>query len=343
MTDSPSLMATETAEAPHAVERMLMENNAACLDLAQRLKPSPPHLIVTCARGTSDHAATYAKYLMETRLGIPVASAAPSVSSVYQSPQAMRGALFLAISQSGKSPDLVATAEGAKQAGALVVALVNVTDSPLADAADVVLPLHAGPELSVAATKSFITSLACILQIVTMWQGDDGAADNLQKLPDHLEAAQALDWSTATEPIAKARSLFVVGRGLGFGIAQEAALKLKETSCLHAEAFSAAEVQHGPMALVGPGFPVLMFSQEDKTEDSVINLATLFAARSEKIYLTSDKSKAATSLPALAGLDPAFTPITQIQTFYGLAEKISRLRGFNPDEPPHLKKVTETR
>jgi glucosamine--fructose-6-phosphate aminotransferase (isomerizing) len=343
MTNPHSLMAKETAEAPDAVARMLSENKSICEDLAQRLKPSPPHLIVTCARGTSDHAATYAKYLLETRIGIPVASAAPSVSSVYHSPQAMRGALFLAISQSGKSPDLVAAASLAKQAGALVVAIVNTTESPLADAADIVLPLHAGPELSVAATKSFITSLASILQIVTLWRGDKTTKCTLQDLPEHLTRALELDWSAAAQPIADTENLFVVGRGLGFGIAQEAALKLKETSCLHAEAFSAAEVQHGPMALVGPGFPVLMFSQEDKTENSVINLANTFSTRSEQIFLTSYKSSAATPLPALPNLDPAMAPIAHIQTFYGLAEKIARLRGLNPDEPPHLKKVTETR
>ena len=343
MTEPFSLMAKETAEAPAAVQRMLTANNSACQELVRYLKSVTPLLIMTCARGSSDHAATYAKYLIETRLGIPVASVAPSVSAVYRCPQTLRGALFLVISQSGKSPDLVAGATLAKQAGAFVVALVNVTDSPLADEADVVLPLHAGPERSVAATKSFICSVASILQIITLWQGNADLVDALQVLPTHLQNAQQLDWSVAAAPLAEADNLFVVGRGLGFGIAQEAALKLKETACLHAEAFSAAEVQHGPMTLVERGFPVLMFSQPDQTEDSVISLANTFSGRGAQIFLTSEKTSSATPLPTLTGMDPAHAPITQIQSFYSLAEKVSRLRGLNPDQPRYLKKATETR
>lgn len=342
MTEPLSWMAQETAQAPAAVQRMLAENNVACLELTQHLKTVPPLLIITCARGSSDHAATYAKYLIETRLGIPVVSAALSVSTLYRSPLVMRGALFLTISQSGQSPDLVASAVLAKQAGAFIVALVNVTDSPLADVADVILPLHGGAEYSIAATKSFICSLASILQIVTLWQGNSDLINALQALPAHLHNAQQLDWSIAAHPLADADNLFVVGRGLGLGIAQEAALKLKETACLHAEAFSAAEIQHGPMALVGRGFPVLMFSQQDETEKSVISLATTFSSRSEQIFLTGEKAGSATSLPTLTNLDPAHAPITQIQSFYGLAEKVSRLRGFNPDQPPYLKKTTQT-
>ncbi len=341
MTESPSLMAQETAQAPAAVQRMLSENNTACRQLARRLKSALPLLIITCARGSSDHAATYAKYLIETRLGIPVASAAPSVSALYATPQNLRGALFLTISQSGQSPDLIASAQWAKRAGAFIVGLLNVTDSPLANVVDVVLPLHAGAEHSVAATKSFISSLASILQIVTLWQGNADMIDALQALPTHLQNAQQLDWSIAAHPLADTRSLFVVGRGLGFGIAQEAALKLKETACLHAEAFSAAEIQHGPMALVDRDFPVLMFSQADETEASVINLANTFSNRSEQVFLTSSTSSA-TSLPTLTALDPAHAPMTQIQSFYGLAEKVSRLRGLNPDQPPHLKKAIQT-
>ena len=346
MTEPFSLMARETAEAPAAVQRMLTANNSACQELVRHLKSTTPRVIMTCARGSSDHAATYAKYLVETRLGIPVASAAPSVSAVYHSSyshQSMRGTLFLVISQSGQSPDLMASAQRAKRAGAVVVALLNVPYSPLTEVADIVLPLHAGAERSVAATKSFICSVASVLQIVTMWQGNADLIDALQALPTHLQNAQQLDWSSAAGPLAAADNLFVVGRGLGLGIAQEAALKLKETAGIHAEAFSAAEIQHGPMALIGRGFPVLMFSQQDQTEDSVIRLAKTFRSRSAQIFLTCEKTSSVTALPILTGLDPAHAPITYIQSFYGLAEKVAHLRGLNPDQPSYLKKVTETR
>src|SRR6185312_6437536 len=258
-------MYAEAREASAAVARQLAANADAVRELAAELRTQPPRFIVTCARGSSDHAAMFAKYVFETQVGQFTASASPSISSIYAAQPHLDGALYIAISQSGKSPDLIDHAQSAKRAGARVVALVNVADSPLAAVADRVIPLHAGPERSVAATKSYICSLSAILHIAAEWRGNVELRDALQAVPEALARGWQGDWSPLVDGLTDARNLFVIGRGFGFGIALEAALKFKETAGLHAEAFSAAEVRHGPMAIVGRDFPVLFFAQRDDT------------------------------------------------------------------------------
>ncbi|HEY5851996.1 MAG TPA: SIS domain-containing protein [Lysobacter sp.] len=317
--------------------------NANIIDaLVARLKASPPRFIVTCARGSSDHAATYGKYLFETTLGLITASASPSVGSVYAVQPQMEGALFVAISQSGKSPDLVRNAEIAKAAGAVVVVLVNVEDSPLAKIADTVIPLRAGPETSVAATKSYLCSLAALLQLAARWSGDAALLKATAQLPDALRAAWAQDWSPLVEGLKDAHNLFVVGRGLGLGAAQEAALKFKETCGLHAEAFSSAEVKHGPMAIVGPGFPVLAFAQDDDTGAGTVAVVEEFHKRGAPVWLARPGAHRDDALPMPASPHPACTPLLAVQSFYKAVNALAVARGHNPDVPPHLNKVTET-
>src|SRR6202011_905706 len=247
-------MFQEAASASDAVRAQLQCDAAAIAAIGREVRRLAPRAVVTCARGSSDHAATYAKYLIETRLGVLTSSAAPSVSSVYAAKADLSGTVFLAISQSGASPDLLAAVANAKAAGATIVALVNVETSPLAQAADFTIPLCAGTEQSVAATKSYIGSLAAIIHLVAFWARDAELLDALAQVPARLERAWKLDWRPALAHLQPARDLYVVGRGLGLGVAQEAALKLKETCGLHAEALSAAELRHGPMALVQAGF-----------------------------------------------------------------------------------------
>ncbi|RYD59979.1 MAG: SIS domain-containing protein [Sphingomonadales bacterium] len=339
-----TLMHAEAAEAGAAVARFLAANREGFARIGKRLRAHPPHVVVTCARGSSDHAATYGKYLIETLAGVTTASAALSVSSVYpaatQSTEPHAGRLCIAISQSGRSPDLLAAVEAQRASGAFVIAFVNVADSPLASIADEVLALNAGPELSVAATKSYIVSLAAFAALVASWTGDDALEAAVHSLPDLLPRAFALDWSAAAPALLDASSLFVIGRGYGFGAAQEAALKLKETCGLHAECFSAAEVKHGPMAIVGQGFPILAFAGSDAAGDDVRETAALFESRGALVSL-GDTRHGAGSLPALAA-HPVIEPILMIQSFYGFAEKLSIARGFDPDRPPFLNKVTRT-
>lgn len=338
-TETTTLMFREAAEAAAACRRQRALNAPALAALGERLRRDPPRAVVTLARGSSDNAATYGRYLLETRARVLTSSLAPSVSSIYGAPPQLDGTIVLAISQSGGSPDLVAAARGAREAGALVVAMVNVPDSPLADAADIVLPLAAGPERSVAATKSFIASLHALAALTAAWTQDDALAQALDILPDALDRAWALDWSAGDAILQNARSLYVVGRGPGYGVAQEAALKIKETCGFHAEAFSAAEVRHGPMALVGPDFPVLLFGQDDESRDRVASLAPLFAARSAPVMGAGVAAPVA--LPVISA-DASLAPILIAQSFYRLANRVALSRGLDPDRPPHLRKVTET-
>ena len=340
-----SLMQAEALEAPSVVARMLEANRERCKALVERLKKSPPPFAVTCARGSSDNAGTYAKYLFEIQLRCVTASVGPSISSVFGVAPQMKNALMLAISQSGCSPDLISLAETGRAAGALTVAMVNDIESPLAKTAEVMLPLLAGPERSVAATKSYIASLAAILQLVAHWSDDTELLDAVENLPEQLGEAARLDWSPAEAMLRNARSLFVVGRGPGFGVAQEAALKLKEICGLHAEAMSSAELMHGPLALPGIDFPVVAFLQADATEAGMVKVLRSLSARGVPVAAagSADKSAGTVPLPSVAGAHPFVAPILLIQSFYLLAEKLAWARGRDPDRPPHLKKVTETR
>lgn len=334
-------MYAEAAEAPARVALQLCTNARRIEALGRRLRALAPRAVVTAGRGSSDNAATFAKYLIETRLATLTSSAALSVTSVYTAPQHLDGVVFLAISQSGKSPDLLAAVSAAKAAGAFTIALVNAENSPLAAIADEVVPLCAGPELSVAATKSYLASASAILHLVTEWSGSEDLRAALDALPDALRGAFALDWTAAIAHLKYARDLYVIGRGLGFGLAQEAALKLKETCGLHAEAFSAAEVRHGPMALVQPGFPVFAFSQDDGTRADIEGLAESFAAAGADLILAGIAREGACNLPVIDA-HAALQPILMAESFYRMTAALARARGLDPDRPPHLNKVTET-
>jgi len=334
-------MHTEAAESPEVVRRQVDLNADALRELGAALRKRAPRTVVTCARGSSDHAATFAKYLIETQARVITSSAAPSLSSIYDASTDLNDVVFIAISQSGKSPDLLASARNARDCGALVIALCNTPDAPLGEVAHYTVPLHAGPEKSVAATKSFIASLAAIVHLVAEWAEEPALLDALSIAPSQLKRAFALDWSSALAPLRDATNLFVIGRGYGLGIAQEAALKFKETCGLHAEGFSAAEVQHGPMALVGAGFPILAFSQSDDTRPSIETVAREFATRGANVLLAGGKAPGARALPVIDA-HAVIEPMLMIQTFYRFAAALAEERGFDPDVPPHLRKVTET-
>lgn len=340
---SDTLMFREARDAADVIARQFERNGDLMRELGARLRARPPRFIATCARGSSDHAAAYAKYVFETQLGRLTASVSPSIASIYDANLDMREALFVTISQSGKSPDLLRSAQAAKDAGAHVLALVNVEDSPLAALADTVIPLHAGVEKSVAATKSYLASLAAVLQLTAAWSGNAALDAALAQLPEAMHRGWEADWSPMVDMLRPVRNLFVVGRGYGFGAALEAALKLKETCGLHAEAFSAAEVKHGPMALVGKDFPVLFFTQYDDTLEPTLALAEQFRQRGAQVLVAAPGSDSASHALALPeGVPAIVTPLLAVQSFYRAAASLSLARGYDPDVPPHLRKVTET-
>jgi glucosamine--fructose-6-phosphate aminotransferase (isomerizing) len=277
-----------------------------------------------------------------SRLGVPVASLPMSVATLQQAPLQVRDQLALAFSQSGKSPDLVGTMEALRKAGALTVAAVNASSSPLADACEFHLPLVAGPELSVAATKSYIAMLSISAQLVAHWQKDDALLSALNTLPDALQTAGKLDWSTAVEELRGVERMIVIGRGLGLAIAQEAALKLKETSGIQAEAFSSAEVRHGPMELIDRDYPLLVFAPRGPEQAGLLQLARDMQARGARVLLAAPADVPEATLPLATTAHAALDPIAAILSFYVMAAGLAAARGRNPDAPRHLNKVTET-
>ncbi len=335
-------MRREINEIPHAAARLLESQDKALHAAGRALASKDPAVIVTIARGSSDHAALFLKYAIELTLGIPVASLGPSLASIYEAKLRMEKAAAISVSQSGKSPDIVALAKAARDGGALSLALVNTIASPLADMADQPIDISAGPEKAVAATKSYVNSIIAGLAVVAAWADDAALKAALKKLPEDLEKALSCDWSALIAPLTDAQSLYVLGRGPSFAIASEASLKCKETSELHAEAYSSAEVMHGPVSLVEPRFPVIAFAARDKAEDSVVKIASGMAEKGAAVFLSSDKGKGTALLPHVATGHPLTDALALIVPYYSVIEKLSLARGFNPDAPVALNKVTET-
>ncbi|HEX3480719.1 MAG TPA: SIS domain-containing protein [Kofleriaceae bacterium] len=337
---SPAI-AREAGQAAALAHGQLARCAAGFAELGARLRRDPPRFVVTCARGSSDHAASYGKYLIETVLGRAVASVGPSIASVYGGPLALGDSLFVVVSQSGRSPDLLRLTEVARRGGALVVGFINDERAPLAALCDVALPLCAGAETAVAATKSFLLSGLAFLQLVAHWSDDPALRDAVAAFPAALGAASRLDWWPALADLVDATSLYVLGRGTGLGAAAEIALKLKETCRLHAEAFSTAEVLHGPLALVDRGFPVLVVGQDDDSADTTRTVAARLVALGAGVRSALDVG-GATRLPVPAAVPPVIAPLCQVQSFYLAVHRLAAARGLDPDAPAHLRKVTET-
>jgi glucosamine--fructose-6-phosphate aminotransferase (isomerizing) len=336
-------MHEEARTACIAVTNQLREAEEAIQSLAESLRRQPPHLAVTVARGSSDHAATYFAYLAMPRLGVPVLSLPMSLMTLRQASLNVRGQLALGFSQSGKSPDLVDSMAALRAQGARTVALVNVAESPLTAACEQVIPLSAGAERSVAATKSFIATLSAGARLVAHWQNDTALLAAGQQLPDDLQRAWALDWTPAIEVLQNTQRCMVVGRGLGLGIALEAALKLKETSLLQGEAFSSAEIKHGPMALIDSGYPLLVFAPRGPEQAGLLALAHDMRQRGATVLLAAPANVPGHDLVLAEAGHPDLDPLLAIQTFYKMAAALAEARGLNPDEPRHLQKETCTR
>jgi glutamine---fructose-6-phosphate transaminase (isomerizing) len=337
-----TLMALETAETPHAVARLIEREAVTIRKIAERLNALSPRVIVTCARGSSDNAAAYFKYLVEIGLGIPVASIGPSVASLYRAPLKLDGAVVVSVSQSGKSPDILALQAAARRAGAYAIAVVNDGASPLAAEADATLPIHAGPERSVAATKSFLGSAAALAALAAAFAGDAAMQRAVAALPETFAGALAADWSALVPVLTAADSAYVLGRGPALPIAAEAALKLKETAVLHAEAFSGAEVMHGPLQLVGRGFPVLAFRPGDAAHAAMGETMARIRGAGGEVFCAGPGEPDARALPAVASGHPFLDPLLMLASFYRVAEAVARGRGHDPDKPTQLRKVTET-
>ena len=337
-----SRMLLEAREAPRAVARALAADREALSALGQTLRTAPPSAVLTVARGSSDHAAHFMAYLVMARLGRLVTSLPMSLVTLYSSRLQCEGLLSIAFSQSGQSPDLVAPQRFFRSGGARTVAVVNDPASPLAEAAQWVLPLHAGAETSVAATKSYVAQLAAGARLVAQWQGDAALQRAIEALPEALEKAAWADWSPLADALAQADRLFVIGRGLGLAVAMEAALKFKEVCGIQTEAFSGAEVKHGPMALIDEGYPLLVFAPRGPAQPGLLSLAEEMRGRGARVLVAAPPGTPGAELPLIAAANEDLDPITAVQSFYPAVEALARARGLDPDAPRHLSKVTRT-
>jgi glucosamine--fructose-6-phosphate aminotransferase (isomerizing) len=335
-----SFMQDETREAPAAVARCLADG-AALAAAASRLRALDPPLVLVCARGSSGHAGTFLRYLLARALGVVAAAAMPSIASLYGRTQRLQGALFVGISQSGESPDLLRSADRARAGGALCLAMVNAPDSPLARACDLVIDIQAGPERSVAATKTVIASLAASLALTAAWTSDAVMAQAAAALPERLAQALALDWSPLVAALSPCDRMIAVGRGPGLAIAAEAALKLSETAAIAGLAYSSAELAHGPRALAGAAMPVLGFVQRDAGQPGTLALLQALAASGSAVLVAGAEPGPGT-LPTLPPAHPDADLIAQLASFYIAAEAVARARGRDPDHPPGLSKITQT-
>jgi glucosamine--fructose-6-phosphate aminotransferase (isomerizing) len=337
-----SLMLEEALSSAQVVQNQGVEAAESLALLGRKLAKLSPSMALTVARGSSDHAANYFAYLVMQKLGVPVLSLPMSLVTLHQAPLLVRNQLAIAFSQSGASPDLLDTMSNLRVAGAHTVALVNANHSLLGALCEWSLPLCAGVEKSVAATKSYIATLAAAARLVAYWKDDAVLLNALQTLPEKLLAATAHDWSSAIAVLAKAERIMVVGRGLGFSIALEAALKFKETCAIQAEAFSGAEIKHGPMALIDDGYPLLIFAPRGPEQAGLLALASEMRGRGANVLLAAPDNVADRNLTISTADDEALDPLLAIQSFYLMAARLSEARGLNPDTPRHLSKVTKT-
>lgn len=342
MTAGTSHMRREVLEVPQAVDHLLRRGGDDIRRAAEAIRHRDPRYMISVARGSSDHVATNLKYASELLMGVPIASIGPSIASIYERQMNLQGSVCLSVSQSGRSPDIVEMAKMARTGGALSIALTNDISSPLARVVDHTLNLYAGTERSVAATKTFVNSAVTGLWLLAEWAEDHALLAAIRDLPDKLEQAVRTDWSALADALSGAPSALCLGRGPAYAIAHEAALKLKEVCQIHAEAYSSAEVLHGPVSIVDPGFPVIVFAVQDEAETAVAKVADDIAAKGAMAFVTSPAVQHASTLKAVDAGHPLTSPLTLIASFYAMVEQMAIASGIDPDRPRHLQKVTKT-
>ncbi|HYW63797.1 MAG TPA: SIS domain-containing protein [Bradyrhizobium sp.] len=331
-------MAREIHEIPDKAERLLAERKLVA-SVARRIRQSDARVVIISGRGSSGNAGTLLRYLFEARAGLLVSTSAPSVITTYRRSIDMTRAVFIVISQSGRSPDLVTGARSARENGALTVAIVNDSESPLVQACELILPIGAGIERSVAATKSVVLSMMIAAQLVASLTSDHALAAHVEQLPQRFQQALACDWSEWTGSLVAAKAGFVIGRGYGLGAAREIGLKVIETLRVPALSYSAAEVMHGPLACAAADTPLLVLRQEDGSAAMVDALIAELRVRKLNVFSAGDPDG---TLPWIATGDPVCDAITMLLPAYRAMEQAALRRGFNPDQPPNLSKVTET-
>lgn len=344
-----ALMLDEIYEQPQAVASAVEHEYGTVASLVTDLRDRNIRHVMIAARGTSDHAATYAKYLLEIVCGVPVALAAPSVFTLYDASVDLSGYLVLGISQSGQATDVVQTLSSARAAGALTASITNVSGSPITQVSDHVMLCHAGEERAVAATKTYTTALALVALLAGQWANHRGLLDAIEMVPDQMRAVLSLD-DTIARSVERYRYITecaVLARGLNQPTALEAALKMMETSYLVAKSYSGADFLHGPIAMISDGFPCFLFVPDGRALPSMLELALKLHERSAEMVIFSRSSEvlsmAKTAIELPIEVDELLSPLIYIVPGQLWACHLSRARGQNPDRPRGLSKVTLTR
>lgn len=337
-------MLAEIGEQPTSMARLLADGLAEIRSVAAHIAASSTRFVLLAARGTSDHAALYAKYLLETRLGLPVGLVSPSTLTVFGATPDFRDVLWIAVSQSGGSPDLVESTTRARECGAQTLAVTNVADSPLNRAAELSIDVLAGPEKAVAATKSYTSELMALFLLVDAWSGGDASPALL--VPER--AQQVIDRDEAARVAGRYRfvdRIVLTGRGYAYPTAREAALKLMETSYLSAHAFSSADLMHGPLAMIDEDRPVVAVVPHGLGGQAMLPVLQRLGERDADVLVVGDSSLAtnpAESIWLPGDVDETVAPMLQIIPLQQLAATMAVARGYDPDAPRGLRKVTET-
>ncbi len=337
-----SLMAAEISEQPAVFDRILLESPAPVSALVDEIRRTAPRFVVIAARGTSDHAALYFKYLVEIGLGLPCGLASPSTTTAYGATPDLKDVLWLAVSQSGGSPDLLQSTRAAAEAGALTLAVTNAPDSPLAQAARLHLDIRAGAERAVAATKTYTATLLSLWLLFDAWRGGDGsAAAGLSDLADEVVTSQ--DVAAVAGRFRFVDKIVVTGRGYAYPTAREAALKLMETSYLAAHAFSGADLLHGPLAMIDEDRPVVAVVPHGVAGAAMAPVLERLGERGADLTVVGDPSMAGSNpLIALPSVAEELSPLLEIIPLQRLAHAMAVARHYDPDAPRGLSKVTRT-
>lgn len=340
-----AIMSAEIAEQPQALERLLTDGLERVRDVAAAVSSHAPRFALLAARGTSDHAALYAKYLIETRLGLPVGLVSPSTLTVYGARPDYRDVVWVTVSQSGGSPDLVESTSRARDCGALTVAVTNVANSPLNQVADLSIDVLAGPEKAVAATKSYTSELMALYLLIDAWAGGDASSARI--VPER--AQEVVDRAEANRVSSRYRfveRLVITGRGYAYPTAREGALKLMETSYLAAHAFSSADLMHGPLAMIDEDRPVIAVVPHGPGGQAMVPVLERLGERGADVMVIGDSSIAPDPAEVIwlpEDVDETVAPMLQIIPLQQLACAMAIARGHDPDAPRGLRKVTETR
>ena len=340
---------SEIFEQPERLASMLEKQKRTVLEIAKAIQERDIQYVFLAARGTSDNAGRYANYLWGAYNQLPLALATPSLFTYYQSPPRLQNALVVGVSQSGQSPDIVSVLEEGRKQNCLTLAITNIPDSPLANTADFVLDIQAGAEKAVAATKTYTTELMAIAMLSAALSNSDEQWDQLASVPEWARYVLKLDEGIAqmTQRYRYMNQCVVLGRGFNYSTAYEWALKLKELTYIIAEPYSSADFQHGPIAMVEGGFPILAVAPKGKVHASMMDMLTrLRKEKNAELVVISDNADTLALAQSPIQLPPQIpewlTPLVSIIPAQLFACHLTSAKGYDTESPRNITKVTET-